>query len=123
MSNTPDDAHPDFPVPGREQLDLARVLKTAADPARLVVLARLADGEYHPCNLTDYRLDMHKSTLSHHFKALREAGFTHTRVTGREHAVRLRRADLDARWPGLLDAILAAALRDQPTAGDAPARG
>jgi hypothetical protein len=50
---------------------------------------------------------------------LREAGVTSTRVRGRDHAVRLRRADLDQRFPGLLDALLAAA-PDSAPAADTP---
>ncbi|PYY51965.1 helix-turn-helix transcriptional regulator [Curtobacterium sp. MCBD17_023] len=122
MSNVPTQDHRDpFPLPAVADLDLVQVLKAAGDPARLVILERLSDGEYHPCNLTDYRLEIHKATLSHHFKVLREAGWTRTRVTGREYAVQLRRDALDARWPGLLGAVIAAALRDNPEAELPPA--
>jgi DNA-binding transcriptional ArsR family regulator len=51
---------------------------------------------------------MPKSTLSHHFKVLREAGVTHTRTEGTYNFISLRREDLDARFPGLLDAIIQA---------------
>jgi DNA-binding transcriptional ArsR family regulator len=61
------------------------------------------------CNVGEYGLELHKSTLSHHFEALREAGITATRAKGREHAVALRRDDLDARYPGLIAAVLTAA--------------
>ena len=46
---------------------------------------------------------------SHHFRVLREAGITHTRIDGTTRHVTLRREDLDARFPGLLDAVLAGA--------------
>jgi DNA-binding transcriptional ArsR family regulator len=91
-----------------EALDLVTVLKALADPVRLVILRRLSDGATHSCTVTEYGVQVSKSTLSHHFKTLREAGVTRTHVTGREHAVELRRADLDARWPGLIDGVLAA---------------
>ena len=100
---------PAFPEPDRVDIRFVSVLKTLADPTRLRILRVLADDCYHPCTVQEYGIDLHKSTLSHHFKALREAGITATRVKGREHAVALRRADLDARFPGLLDAVLAAA--------------
>ncbi|MHB8620628.1 MAG: hypothetical protein ACYDAG_13825 [Chloroflexota bacterium] len=45
--------------------------------------------------------------MSHHFRVLREAGVTRTRVEGAHRYVTLGRADLDARFPGLLDAVLA----------------
>ena len=42
-------------------------------------------------------------------RVLREAGVTHTRPDGTRRHVSLRREDLDERFPGLLDALLAAA--------------
>ncbi|PYY32480.1 helix-turn-helix transcriptional regulator [Curtobacterium sp. MCBD17_030] len=124
MSNEePKVGHDPFPLPAVDDLELVRVLRAAGDPTRLVIIERLSDGDYHPCNLTDYRLDIHKTTLSHHFKVLRESGLTRTRVTGREHAVQLRRDALEARWPGLLDTLVAAAVRDDPGAQAAPEAG
>jgi DNA-binding transcriptional ArsR family regulator len=49
---------------------------------------------------------MQKSALAYHFKALREAGITLTIVNGRSHEIQLRRAELDVRFPGLLDALI-----------------
>lgn len=97
-----------FPEPEQEQIELVSALKALADPARLAIVRTLADGAYHPCTVEEYGLQLHKSTLSHHLKALREAGVTITRVTGREHAVKLRQQELDARFPGVLDAVLSA---------------
>lgn len=98
-----------FPEPERDEIDLVAVLKAIADPVRLTILRTLADDGYHACTVEEYGLQLHKSTLSHHLKALREAGVTATRVTGREHAVRLRRQDLETRFPGLLTSLLRAA--------------
>ncbi|QHC68669.1 helix-turn-helix domain-containing protein [Rathayibacter sp. VKM Ac-2759] len=98
-----------FPVPPVESIDVVALLKALADPVRLTVVTRLADGEYHPCTTEEYGLSLHKSTLSFHFKTLREAGLTATRVRGRDHAVRLRIDDLDQRFPGLLASVLRAA--------------
>lgn len=53
-----------------------------------------------------------KSTLSHHLKVLREAGVTQTRQEGTRCFVTLRRGSLDTRFPGLLPALLSAALAD-----------
>ncbi|MDT7593699.1 MAG: hypothetical protein QOC67_4330 [Pseudonocardiales bacterium] len=52
---------------------------------------------------------MAKSTLSHHLRVLRAAGLTWTREEGTRCFVRLRRDDIDSRYPELLDAVLAAA--------------
>ena len=49
-----------------------------------------------------------RPTLSHHFKVLRESGVVRTRPEGRKRLLSLRTDDLDARFPGLLDAVLAA---------------
>jgi DNA-binding transcriptional ArsR family regulator len=53
-----------------------------------------------------------KSTLSHHLRVLRDAGITRTRQEGTRCFVMLRRDDLDARFPQLLDAVLDAAIED-----------
>ena len=53
-------------------------------------------------------------TVSHHFRTLREAGLTHTEVDGRERVVRTRFEDLEARFPGLLRAVLGPAGPERP---------
>ena len=58
------------------------------------------------CGCGRFDLGLSKATLSHHFRVLREAGVTRARVDGLQNFISLRRDDLDARFPGLLDAIL-----------------
>jgi DNA-binding transcriptional ArsR family regulator len=95
--------------PARSEIELPAVLAALADPARLAtvrVLARLS-GPIACAELRDQAaLDFTKSTMSHHLKVLREAGVTHTRVTGVHRYVSLRRDDLDNAFPGLLDAVV-----------------
>jgi DNA-binding transcriptional ArsR family regulator len=55
-----------------------------------------------------FELALSKATLSHHFRVLREAGLVRTRLDGRKRLLSLRIDDLDARFPGLLHAVLAA---------------
>ena len=50
-----------------------------------------------------------KSTMTHHFKVLREAGVIRQRQEATLRLTSLRRDDLDTRFPGLLDRILEAA--------------
>jgi len=45
--------------------------------------------------------------MSHHFRILRDAGLVHTRAAGTIHQNTLRATELNARFPGLLKAILA----------------
>jgi DNA-binding transcriptional ArsR family regulator len=84
-------------------IELADVLHALSDPTRLEIVRGLdADGE-RQCGSFD--LGLTKATRSHHFKVLREAGLTYTRVEGTARFVTLRREELDARFPGLLDAV------------------
>ncbi|MET9869085.1 metalloregulator ArsR/SmtB family transcription factor [Streptomyces sp. NPDC006129] len=92
--------------PDGSDITFTDVLRALADPVRLRMLTVLADGEYHPCWPEEFLVGVHKSTLSHHFRVLREAGITRTRLEGRNYFVQLRREDLNSRFPGLLDAVL-----------------
>jgi DNA-binding transcriptional ArsR family regulator len=69
------------------------------------MVAVLADGEPHAKTRDDWGVDVTKSTLSHHFKILREAGLTRTLVEGRMHYIQLRRVELDEKFPGLVEAL------------------
>ncbi|MEV4347166.1 helix-turn-helix domain-containing protein [Actinoplanes sp. NPDC049596] len=95
-------------APDRADLDLATVLGALADPIRLTYVRILArtPGEIR-CGdvLKDTDITISKSTLSHHLKVLREAGLTHTRVIGVRRFITLRRDDLSARFPGLIEAV------------------
>lgn len=88
------------------ELRLAEVLHALSDPMRLRIVAQLADGEEHAC--CSFRLPVTKSTSSHHFRVLREAGVVAQRVDGKNHLNRLERDRLEQRFPGLIDAILRA---------------
>src|SRR5436190_13157841 len=93
--------------PRREDLGIGPVLQALSDPHRLRVVRRLA-GAQEPCACGSFDLDVTKSTLTHHFRVLREAGVIRQDLVGTSKLNSLRREDLDARFPGLLDAVLAA---------------
>jgi DNA-binding transcriptional ArsR family regulator len=93
--------------PRIDDLALATVMAALSDPARLEIVRVLAAEGERTCGTFD--LGLSKATRSHHFKVLREAGITHTRAEGTHRHVSLRRDDLEARFPGLLPAVLAAA--------------
>jgi DNA-binding transcriptional ArsR family regulator len=94
--------------PARDELDLAAVLHALSDPVRLGIVAELAsDREERTCGSFDVAVS--KSTCTHHFRVLREAGLIHQRQHGTMHLNALRRDDLEARFPGLLETVLRAA--------------
>jgi DNA-binding transcriptional ArsR family regulator len=96
---------PPLAHPKRADLEIAAVLHALSDPMRLHIVRELAaDGGERTCN--SFNLPIVKSTCTHHFKVLREAGVIHQRIVGTKRVSCLRRDDLDGRFPGLLDAVL-----------------
>ena len=92
--------------PRLDEVTLADVLHALSDPVRLQIVHSLASCDEQSCSAVE--ASVAKSTLSHHFKVLREAGVTHTRVNGTHRYVSLRREDLEGRFPGLLPSVLGA---------------
>ena len=90
--------------PRVEELELPEVLHALSDPVRLEIVRLLSDEQERPCSSVEAKVA--KSTLSHHFKVLREAGITFTRANGTHRLVSLRIDDLEARFPGLIRSIL-----------------
>jgi DNA-binding transcriptional ArsR family regulator len=91
--------------PHRDEIELASVLHALSDPVRLRIVAALArDDEQRTCGGFD--LPVTKSTCTHHFKVLRDAGLIGQRQEGTARLNTLRRDDLEARFPGLLTTIL-----------------
>ena len=93
--------------PAADDLDLVSVLHALADPVRLSIVATIADGAEHPCGGFDFGIT--KASLSHHFRVLRESGVTETRQDGKHRLISLRHADLERRFPGLIDPLVRAA--------------
>ena len=93
--------------PRAEEITLADVLHALSDPVRLEIVRALAERQEQSCSAVEASVS--KSTLSHHFKVLREAGVTFTRANGTHRLVSLRSEDLESRFPGLLDSVLNAA--------------
>ena len=96
-----------YPHPRLDDVPLETALHALADPCRLGIVRRLASqaGELSCQSAAEADL-VPKSTLSNHFKILRGAGLIRTRPAGREYLSSLRREEFDARFPGLLDAVL-----------------
>ena len=102
----------DHPAP--EEFQLAGILHALADPFRLSVVQKLMQKQPQACApLQDGRP---KSSISHHFAVLRKSGLLRTEVVGVTHMNSLRLQDMEARFPGLLVAILAAAEQEEMSA-------
>ena len=93
--------------PERDEIRIASVLHALADPVRLEIVRALAVHEEGlSCGVLP--LGVTASTLTHHVRTLREAGVVRVRAQGTSRISSLRREDLDALFPGLLDGVLAA---------------
>lgn len=97
-----DAQHPDL-----DEVALTTVLAALSDPLRLGLVRLLSDGVERQWGELD--APVAKSTLSHHLKVLRSSGVTRTRDEGTRCYVHLRADDLDRRFPGLLQSLLATA--------------
>ena len=101
MAGTRELEHPDV-----ADLEVTDVLFALSDPSRLAIVRQLAAGPVEEVSCQAVGGELPKSTRSHHLKTLREAGVIRNVPHGRERLVSLRREELEARWPGLLAAVL-----------------
>jgi len=95
--------------PSKEEIELSQVLYALGDPARLAIVANLANQTGSCRDACDKNLS--KSTLSHHFKILREAGIVYSEKDGACYVNTLRTRDLNDRFPGLLASVLRSSRR------------
>lgn len=95
--------------PDRQNLILVDVLYALGDPVRLNMVYQLANQGELPCAglCTESDGPIAKSTMSHHFRILRSSGVISSRKRGTQWLNTLRQEDLNARFPGLLEAVLA----------------
>ncbi|SEQ05166.1 transcriptional regulator, ArsR family [Devosia sp. YR412] len=100
-----------LPHPDTDQITLPNVLAALGDDTRLAIIGCLARtdpleglvcGQF--CGLTS------KTNLTYHVAKLREAGVVKVRPEGTKRRVTLRREDLDRRFPGFLDTVIATAV-------------
>jgi DNA-binding transcriptional ArsR family regulator len=97
------------PSPDLATVDVVTVLDALADPVRLEIVRQLAGCEKGgPGELScgQIELPVGKSTASHHLKILCAAGITCEREEGTRKYIRLRREELDRRFPGLVELVL-----------------
>lgn len=103
--------------PARHEIRIETVLHALSDPMRLRVVRELAVAD---SELTCSRFDLpvSKSTSTHHFRVLRESGIVQQFYRGTAKMNGLRRDDLEALFPGLLDTVLDAANRQVQRIGE-----
>ena len=99
-----------FTHPNLNDVPLASVLHALSDPTRLAIVRRLNDDRQRKggglacgCAVPE---ELPRATMSNHFNVLRSSGLIESRKEGTKVVNCLRRADVDARFPGLLDAVL-----------------
>jgi DNA-binding transcriptional ArsR family regulator len=104
------DVMDDVLEPAAADFQLPRILAALADPHRLATVRYLARNGESWCTqvMQEAGLVMTKSTFSHHLRILREAGVLTKRIQGTRGYTRLRKDDLDQRFPGLMDSIITA---------------
>lgn len=93
-----------FKHPRIEEVELPALLHALSDPVRLDIVRRLDSGGEASCSALDGGRP--KSSMSHHFRVLRDSGLVQTRPDGTSHMNSLRREEVDGRFPGLLEAVL-----------------
>ena len=94
-------------APDLASIDVLTVLQALSDPVRMAIVRQLASCSGTSglmCNQIE--LPVTKSTASHHLKTLVNAGIASEREAGTAKFMRLRRDELDRRFPGLLDSVL-----------------
>jgi len=107
-----------LPHPPVDRIDLATVLAVLGDEKRLAIIAHLARSGGAPMACHRFSDVASKTSISYHLAKLREAGITRTEIRGTSRLITLRRDDLEARFPGLLDSILAGAAALQIDPGE-----
>ena len=97
--------------PRIEDVRLEDIFKALSDPYRLDIVRTAALGDDQPCNA--FATDLPKSSATHHWRVLREAGLIRSVKAGTQRLNSLRREELDSRFPGLLDAVLVSIQRQR----------
>lgn len=101
-----------LPHPDSEQISLANVLAALGDETRLAIIGYLAlnDGDMGLI-CREFHCITSKTNLTYHVGKLRDAGIVHVTPEGTRRRITLRRKDLDRRFPGFLDTVIASAIR------------
>ena len=91
--------------PNLNDIDLTTVLNALADPIRLEIILNLQRKGQMSCSGSACPT-LSKSTISHHYRILREAGIIWSEKDGVTLNNTIRKYELNKRFPGLLEKIL-----------------
>jgi DNA-binding transcriptional ArsR family regulator len=97
--------------PAIEDVTVEAILHALADPVRVAIYARIIGSQFpQSCStlMTVTAVAVPKSTLSQHFKVLREAGLIRSERRGVEMQNASRCAEVESRFPGLIPAVISA---------------
>ncbi|WP_019144559.1 ArsR/SmtB family transcription factor [Aeromicrobium massiliense] len=91
-------------IPDEGEIDLFEVMSALTDPVRRAIVSSIAAEPGRACSSDDFGVS--KSTLTRHWRILRESGLIRQEVDGTRHRNWVRREELDRRFPGLMDLVL-----------------
>jgi DNA-binding transcriptional ArsR family regulator len=103
-----------LPHPTTDQITLPNVLSALGDDTRLAIVGMLARDEGTSMTCGQFYELGSKTSLSYHLAKLREAGVVRVEPSGTSRLISLRRSDLDERFPGFLDSVIATAVTLPP---------
>ena len=97
--------------PAVEDITVEGILHALSDPTRVAIFSRIANSSCS-ANCSSFSVvnekEIPKSTLSQHFKALRDAGLIRSERVGVEMQNVSRCKEVEQRFPGLIPAIVGA---------------
>ncbi|BDA79232.1 transcriptional regulator [Leptospira kobayashii] len=92
-----------FYHPSLKEITLDGLLHALSDPTRRLILFNLIGCEGKSCSQTCDNLA--PSTLSFHYKVLRDSGLVRSEKKGIEVMNVIRKDEIDSKFPGLLETI------------------
>ncbi len=104
-----------LPHPSTEDIALPAVLTALGDETRLAIIAILARNGDRAMTCGQFLQFGSKTAISYHVAKLREAGVIHVRPEGTKRLLTLRRSDLEKRFPGILDTVIASTAATLPS--------
>lgn len=89
--------------PNLKKMPISTLFDALSDPARIEIIQVLLEEKEISCG--QCKTELSKSTMSHHFKVLRESGLIQRREDGKIHYISLREEEIESRMPGLLKVL------------------